>query len=1461
MKAIKLISVLLAVLMLVGSLAILVSAEGETSDLPTYSTKTGNGISLMAQDSDGNYLYKQGKYYPDPNNKTVVKVVTTPEEKLALMDYRYGVGDYELYVDAYSGEVALRCRTTNETLFTNPYDIGTSKASDATGSKAKDELLSQIIVYYELDSEAGSGSSVKPMTSYEWATTRNQIKVKNIKGGIRVEYTLGREENRTLLPRQVEASVMENIFKTIQENMEAAIASGEIDPAKVEDERHRYTQFYSYYSRISLDDAINKNTGETDPVLYAQLTSQYPVLKEFEELAKTDPQYEHFAIYVTDETLKGEVLIKKQEALIKEYCKDYTFEQLEIDHAYAKYVEETEVYPLFKLALEYTLEVDENNGEVGLMVRLPANGIRFDETLFNLVSIDILPYMGAGKNPNKGYTFFPDGSGTLFSFEDIAIKNSRTQIKSSIYGADFAYHNITGNYEEVIRYPVFGVCETQQISETETKDRGFVAIIEEGESMVDLTTYHGGETSEYNTVIMSVKPRPKDSYNLADAISVANNATWTVVSTRKYTGSYTVRYMLLTDKDVAAEKGLNKFYETSYVGMAKAYRERLLSKGQLIPLDESKIDPENIPLYIETFGAVETTERFLSVPINVMTPLTSFSDIKKMYDQLSAEAVGITNVNFIMTGYTDGGMLGKAVPYNLKWENAVSKDMSFKELTEDARGKYGLYPDFDFVFSTEDKLFDGLWLDSHAAKTIDDRYTSKREYSATKHTYVSYYELALSPAYFSHFYEKFVPKYKEYSPIGISVSTLGSYLNSDFDEDEPYNRADSQEFTVGAFDYINANLPDTKVLTTGGNSYCWKFVDHITDVALDSSRFSVSSASVPFLGIVLHGYVQIAGTPINMEGNMDYAFLKAMESGAALKFILSYRNTSKLKEFETLSKYYSVNYDIWFNNGDGDLVKLYKKLNKELKDVQLSPIKSHEFINDTAVRVPDADELELDAKQAIKDAIAYEEALANARNEEQRRVIFDARQMIVKGSEAINSAVSSNEADALKLKVEALQAIYNDVTDSGTYRELATATQNALDAYAAYQQMHGILTEGSSASIEIDSILSAKENAEKNPEDADKQKSWETSYELAVQYLGLGDKAKTDAILADAKAVKDAKAALDAAEEGADTTALTAAYEAAKAKFDAYGTLGKVISEADAIKAMDDLKDAKEAYEKNKSDVALKAAFEEARKNAYGYYVEVSADGKTSTSKIAEGSLLDGVSAQIKFTSVYGEEYIGGTRGFRASSKAVFKQNSEDLDAMLETVYDMADDILDNAYEEIAKYEYSIDEIKAAYESLEAAGVFSTDERARLAAMVNKIEAVRNEYEVVKGYYNVVINIVKESYNVYDKVASDYVYHKVADSVSGTHYEIYESDVLKLFNATGYEFVEKVVEEDNKITVEKPVPNTQKYKTDANMIVHQTFENGVEFILNFNDYSVVVVIDGIMYQLEGYGYIVLNPNA
>ena len=1050
----RIISTFLAFLMLVSALSMVVGAKENTSDKNQAEYEYNTGKLKPTMD------YLTGKYQIKDENGTVVDtiLVDTKQEKLDTMDLRLEHEGYRLYVDAYSGEIAVENVETGDIIFSNPYDLGSKDIDKNT----KAEMLSQFIISFVDTTDSDMPYTYK---SYEYAVRAgaslddentsklpvSQLDVKYIKNGIRVEYQIGRTDSRYLVPKYLTKETYDREFGNVLENENMTSF-----------EKGQFVGFIKERGLTAyLEQFKDAETKEKKKQTYLEL---YP----FADM--TDENGEYIVFYECVCVAKNEYMAI--ENIIKTYFPEYTFEDIDTEHLALGVTARENNEPLFKMSLEYTLD------EKGLTVRVPANGIRFDESVYRLVDIQVLPYMGSGSNPNSGYTFFPDGSGALFDFEERAKLSVPTWFHGNIYGKDFTYSSINANYphNQIVRYPVFGLVENEKLEDGSERSRGYVAIIEEGESLMKIAANH---STYYNTVRMTLSPRPYDEYKLSGAISVGANSAFVVVSPRKYTGDFRIRYTMLTDPDVKSGEG---YYDTSYVGMAKAYREYLIENGTLTKLTDKDVS-EDIPLYIETFGAIETTEKFLSIPYDTMKALTSFHDIKKMYEQLSGEDV--KNVNFILTGYTKGGLSVDQMPYHLNWDGAVEDEIDFEELLKYAKDNgFGLYPDFDFVFVADDKLFDGLSLSSHAARTIDDRYTGKREYSASRQTYINYFELVMSPAYFSRFYEKLTENYNKYDPIGISVSTMGSYLNSDFDEDEPYHREDSKEFVIDSFKYFDEHYE--KVMTSGGNAYSWKYVDYITDIATDSSRHAASYATVPFLGIVLHGYVQTAATPINMEGNLEYALLRAIENGSALQFILSYRNTSLLKESEQTSVYYSVRYDIWFN----DVISRYNEINEALKDVQTSTIDIHQFID--GLRIPNSDEIEGDAFNELFLSI-NENIQQTAASKEELRVLLQAvRKNILAWekymSEDFETAqeiydTKDEKLNELETAVLVLEAAEKDVKDAEkTLADLEQAIVEAKEAVKAAEEALSNATEDNKATLEstLQEAKTALETVESN---------------------------------------------------------------------------------------------------------------------------------------------------------------------------------------------------------------------------------------------------------------------------------------------------------------------------------------------------------------------------------------------
>ncbi|MBE6678993.1 MAG: hypothetical protein E7598_00555 [Ruminococcaceae bacterium] len=934
-------------------------------------------------------------------------VYDTPEEKIETMNLMLQMHGYKLYVHPVTAEIAVVHEATGQTLFSNPFDLAKSKGTDST----KQKLLSQIIISY-IDNGVA-----KEYNSYTDAVKNNQVVIEPIKNGVRVEYTIGRADSNYLVPRLIEKSRLETQI---------------LSKFDLEDPYSNFAhkQLSAFYALQDPND-----TTKSEAVI-KRMHSLYPVTKT------------GMAVYALTDTVTREFRVL--EGYIKEYAPDYSYDEMEYDHTLTQYVDQTLSTPVFRLAIEYTLTED------GLEATLPANGIRFDETLYKLESITMLPFMGAGNYNNDGYTFVPDGSGALMDFADFQNKN--TSIAGTVYGMDFAYQTLEGSAnQDVMRMPVFGLRETvergvyEMVTETYldevavkdeagnevvdengepvtelvekqkevkkqvdsyTENRGFFAIIKEGDALSKITAKHENQLHQYNAVQISFNPRPKDSYSL-DSLSVGGTSKIEVVSDRKYVGNYTLKYYMLLDDEMAKENNVEDYYETTWMGMAVAYRDYLTENGVLTPLTKDDVK-DNIPLYIETFGATKTVEKVLSVPTTVSKSITSFENIQTMYDELAA--AGITNVNFKLTGYANGGM-NSTVPYKLKWEKAVGGADGYSALLAYAAEKgFGVYPDFDFSYVNYHKNFDGLKFDRDVLKTIDNRYSSHREYDASLQEFVSYFTLCVSPSAYQTFYENFAPRYLTYGNDNISISTIGSTLNSDFDEDEPYNRNDAKNLTVEFLEKASADLGS--IMTEKGNVYTWQYVDKLLNVSLQSSRSLYASASVPFMGVVLHGSVEFAGTPINMAGDADYELLRAIENGAGLYFILSYDNTELLKEDYDLSKYYSVRYEIWAKDDEGkvegsELADYYNNLNGVLADLQTSMIVGHEFL--IGERVPSLAEAEDDAAAAEEKALA-DAALAD--EEARKATIAELREQYEAGLIGAGQPIDISGYEAPETEVE-----------------------------------------------------------------------------------------------------------------------------------------------------------------------------------------------------------------------------------------------------------------------------------------------------------------------------------------------------------------------------------------------------------------------------------------------------------
>ena len=941
-------------------------------------------------------------------------------EKDPFMELYLTCAGYRLYCNPYTGEVIYLNMTTGQALSTNPYDV----QPDTVSKDVKAQLLSQVAISF-----SGADGIVKSMYSFTEAAQRGQIIVKNIKNGIRVQYTIGRENTKFLLPGWImKQDFEEKILAPFKEYVDLIREEyGETDSVYI-NIKYQYDKFVAYYA---LQNA-NADSGKPQAAIDA-MQKAFPITKEKDENGR------FYEIYTLDSAIQTPAK-KLLESYIRTYAPEYGYDDLDEDHAKTGYVADEEVAPLFKLALEYT--IDETDGS--LSIRLPANSIRYDETAFTLECISPLNYFGAADMNNDGYAFYPDGSGAIFDFADLYNEDEKIKVSWSnkVYGQDYAYYEISGKNQAAIRIPVYGMVGSREFrvaaegsdniygegSYVKQEQSGYLAILEEGDALADITFDTGATAHKYASIFTKYYPRPKDSYDITGAaVSSSTSNKWTVVSDRKYTGSYKTKVIMLTDESLGQELvslGALKSYYTAenWMGMALAYRDYLESKNIISRFTNADVK-DDIPLYIESFGTIKTTQQILSMPVTVSTPLTTFEDIMTMYDDLASE--GIKNINFKLTGFANGGMVSKYPTKKLKWEKAAGGTKGFNALLDYAKeNEFGVYPDFDFLYIADKR---GVSLKKLGARTVDNRYTSRRIYDAVYQSFFSYFELCAATSEMESYYDKFASKYGKYDPIGISVATLASDLNSNFDEDNPSNRNDAKEDVIDLFKKIEADFGS--VMSEGGNIFAVQYLDHLLSAPLDGSNYRYAASSVPFFGTTLHGYINFAGTPLNESGNTDYNLLKTIENGASLYYLLSYRNSTLMKQDGRWSQYYSIRFDIWFD----EMVRQYKEMNEAIGDLQTSVIVAHDFL--IGERIPDSEEVIRNDEilsQAIYTAVA--EAIDEVKNNRlgEYRVRLELYQKLKKhddklkslAGEELNAYLAENFSECTEEKLAEIASAY-----------------------------------------------------------------------------------------------------------------------------------------------------------------------------------------------------------------------------------------------------------------------------------------------------------------------------------------------------------------------------------------------------------------------------------------------------
>lgn len=338
----------------------------------------------------------------------------------------------------------------------------------------------------------------------------------------------------------------------------------------------------------------------------------------------------------------------------------------------------------------------------------------------------------------------------------------------------------------------------------------------------------------------------------------------------------------------------------SYVGMANKYKENLISRGQL-----SKESYDN-NVHLDFFGQ-DTSEGLIFTKAHTMT---TTKDIVNISDDLSM--MGIDSVLYTLRGFNNGGY-SKLSGSNYKFNSSLGSLSDLKDF------------DYYMYFNPTESYASEY---SPNSNTLVDVYNTRGVIEIEKEVK---YKLISNIAYSVKYTEEALSSNNK-----IAIDGYGNYLYGDSDNE--YTREETYTILTES---ITEKVPMFKP-----NAYFFSNTSAYLNMSLYHDGLRFITDSVPFLQIVLSGYIPYYSTYLNFSANQKLDVLKCIEYGSFPSYLLTEEESHNLSE--TLS---SNLYATTYSRLSSDMIKNINYINEALSSVSGACIIAREVLVSGVVKV------------------------------------------------------------------------------------------------------------------------------------------------------------------------------------------------------------------------------------------------------------------------------------------------------------------------------------------------------------------------------------------------------------------------------------------------------------------------------------------------------------------------------
>lgn len=541
------------------------------------------------------------------------------------------------------------------------------------------------------------------------------------------------------------------------------------------------------------------------------------------------------------------------------------------------------------IALQLTLRLEAD----GVRVEAPFAGISETNPDFRLGLLYLYPFLGATRGGSTpGYMLLPDGVGSLIHFADST--KAKNMFYGRYYGADLGMIGVLPYDPQVnrpypISLPLFGLVHGE-------KQHALLSVVESGAGYGELHAHPAGIITNFNFIYHAF------IYN--QSYFQATNRSGAGVTTLQPSPNVfdvIVHYRFLSGDDA------------DYVGLARDYQRYLVDKGVLRPIVEPG---DAIGVRLEFLGGDKEKAllwwRFV--------PMTTLAQLRAILDDLAIERTDVTYYGWQPLGASS------MPPTTLKIEPALGTVGELSELARQVAARGGHL---------------SLYLDPQAALVGEPGYSPRNDLamSITNTNLMGFNRNKLNYYLSLHALQRrYVPLAEDVAAhdMGLALDGIGWTLYSDFRRNATLNRVEAGQ----AYQTL-LPAPGATLSVYRPNDYLFSLMRAYYDMPLGDNGYVYTTETVPFLPIVLAGYVPYYGLALNFSPNLQEDILRHADYGIYPSYFLTHEPTAAM--LNTASNWiYTSSYAQW-----GEQIKqTYRRLNTLLGPVRGQTITARQRLAD-----------------------------------------------------------------------------------------------------------------------------------------------------------------------------------------------------------------------------------------------------------------------------------------------------------------------------------------------------------------------------------------------------------------------------------------------------------------------------------------------------------------------------------